>query len=134
MREIGIGIVGGGYMGKAHAVAMSAVGAVFETGLRPRLEMVAGSTPESGKRLAEKFGFRRAADDWQALVADPAVEAVVIASPQSTHRAIAEAAFALKKPVFCEKPRATGEPLSRDLHLDGRIVVDEVFPPSRVMA
>ena len=40
MREIGIGIVGGGYMGKAHAVAMSAVGAVFNTNLRPRLETV----------------------------------------------------------------------------------------------
>jgi predicted dehydrogenase len=37
-------------------------------------------------------------------VADPAVEAVVIASPQATHRAIAEAAFAAGKPVFCEKP------------------------------
>lgn len=104
MREIGIGIVGGGYMGKAHAVAMSSVGAVFETGLRPRLEMVAGSTPESSKRLAEKFGFRRGADNWQVLVADPGVEAVIIASPQSTHRPIAEAAFALGKPVFCEKP------------------------------
>ena len=104
MREIGIGIVGGGYMGKAHAVAMSAVGAVFETGLRPRLEMVAGSTPESSKRLAEKFGYRRAAKNWQALVADAAVEAIIIASPQSTHRAIAEAAFTLQKPVFCEKP------------------------------
>lgn len=103
-KEIGIGIVGGGYMGKAHAVAMSVVGAVFETDLRPRLEMVAGSTPESGKRLAAKFGFRRAARDWQELVADPTVEAVVIASPQTTHRPIAEAAFALNKPVFCEKP------------------------------
>ena len=39
-REIGIGIVGGGYMGKAHAVAMSAVAAVFDTALRPRLEMI----------------------------------------------------------------------------------------------
>ncbi len=103
-REIGIGIVGGGYMGKAHAVAMSAVGAVFQTGLRPRLEMVAGSTPASGKRLAEKFGYRRPAADWQELVADPDVEAVIIASPQTTHRAIAEAAFNLKKPVLCEKP------------------------------
>ena len=103
-KEIGIGVVGGGYMGKAHAVAMAAVGAVFETALRPRLEMVAGSTPESGRRLAEKFGYRRAAADWQELVADSLVEAVVIASPQSTHRLIAEAAFALKKPVFCEKP------------------------------
>jgi len=66
--------------------------------------MVAGSTPESGQRLAEKFGYRRAAKNWQELVADPAVEAVVIASPQTTHRPIAEAAFASKKPVLCEKP------------------------------
>jgi predicted dehydrogenase len=41
--------------------------------------------------------------DWRALVADPRVEAIIIASPQETHRAIAEAAFA-GKPVFCEKP------------------------------
>jgi predicted dehydrogenase len=103
-REIGIGVVGGGYMGKAHAVAMAAVGAVFDTTLRPRLELVAGSTPESSERIRASLGYRRAAPDWRALVADPAVEAVIIASPQSTHRPIAEAAFALKKPVFCEKP------------------------------
>ena len=48
----------------------------------------------------------RAAEDWEELVRDPAVEAVVIASPQETHRAIAEAAVALGKPVFCEKPLA----------------------------
>jgi predicted dehydrogenase len=104
MPEIGIGIVGGGYMGKAHAVAMSAVGAVFDTHLRPRLEMVSAGSPASAERYRAAYGFARAADDWAALVADPAVAAVVIASPQDTHRAIAEAAFALGKPVFCEKP------------------------------
>ena len=46
MTEIGIGIIGGGYMGKAHAVAMQAVGAVFETALRPRLEMVCATRPQ----------------------------------------------------------------------------------------
>ncbi len=106
MADIGIGIVGGGYMGKAHAVAFSAVGAVFETRLRPRLEMVAASTPASAERYRAALGFRRAAQDWQALVADPDVDAVVIAAPQETHRAIAEAAFALSKPVLCEKPLA----------------------------
>ncbi len=104
MTEIGIGLVGGGYMGKAHAVAMAAVGAVFDTALRPRLEMMAASTPASAERYRTAFGFARAAPDWQALVADPRVEAVVIAAPQTTHRAIAEAAFAAGKPVFCEKP------------------------------
>lgn len=40
MSEIGIGIVGGGYMGKAHAVAMATVAAVFDTPLRPRLSLI----------------------------------------------------------------------------------------------
>jgi predicted dehydrogenase len=106
MKEIGIGIVGGGYMGKAHAVAMSAVGAVFDTPLRPRLEMVCGSTPASSQHYRDAYGFARAADNWRQLVEDPAVEAVIIASPQNTHRAIAEAALEMGKPVFCEKPLA----------------------------
>ena len=104
MPNIGIGIVGGGYMGKAHAVAMTAVGAVFDTHLRPRLEMVSASSPESAETYRKAYGFARAADSWQGLVNDPKVEAAIIASPQSTHRAIAEAAFALGKPVMCEKP------------------------------
>ncbi|MFY0624159.1 MAG: Gfo/Idh/MocA family oxidoreductase [Pelagimonas sp.] len=104
MTEIGIGIVGGGYMGKAHAVAMSAVGAVFDTKLRPRLEMVCASSETSAERYRAAYGFARATDDWQVLVNDPKVEAIVIASPQETHREIAETAFALGKPVLCEKP------------------------------
>ncbi len=104
MPEIGIGIVGGGYMGKAHSVAMSAVGAVFNTALRPRLEVICASSPDSAERYRVAYGFHRATADWQALVDDPKVEAVVIASPQETHRQIAEAAFALGKPVLCEKP------------------------------
>ncbi|MGV8985992.1 MAG: Gfo/Idh/MocA family protein [Cypionkella sp.] len=104
MRQIGIGIVGGGYMGKAHSVAMSAVGAVFNTALRPRLEMICATSDASAEGYRAAYGFARATADWRVLVSDPKVEAVVIASPQETHRAIAEAAFALGKPVFCEKP------------------------------
>lgn len=104
MARIGIGIVGGGYMGKAHSAAFAAVGTVFETERKPRLVAIAGSTPESGARHASAYGFRKGAADWRALVEDREVEAVVIASPQSTHREIAEAALSLGKPVLCEKP------------------------------
>ena len=60
-----------------------------------------GRSPTCAKNA---YGFARGTDDWRELVNDPKVEAIVIASPQSTHRAIAEAAFALNKAVFCEKP------------------------------
>ncbi len=113
MAEIGIGIVGGGYMGKAHAVAMAAVAAVFDTALRPRLEMICTRTPEGAAQKARQFGFARATGDWRELVADPKVEAVVIASPQETHREIALACFAAGKHVFCEKPLGLGVAESR---------------------
>lgn len=104
MTDIGIGIIGGGYMGKAHAVAMSAVGAVFNTGLRPRLEMICAQSEASAERYRQAYGFDRSTTEWRRLVEDPKVEAIIIASPQSTHRAMAEMAFAQRKPVFCEKP------------------------------
>ena len=104
MTNIGIGIIGGGYMGKAHAVAYSSVGAVFGTRLRPQLEMVCATSAESAEKYRAAYGFARGTDDWRQVVDDPKVEAVVIAGPQSIHREIACAAFAHGKPVFCEKP------------------------------
>jgi predicted dehydrogenase len=104
MIELGVGLIGGGYMGKAHAVALSAVGAVFNTALRPRLEMICATSPESAERYRAAYGFSRGTDDWRAVVADDRVDAIWIASPQNTHREIALAAFAAGKPVFCEKP------------------------------
>ena len=82
MADIGIGIVGGGYMGKAHSVAMQAVGAVFDTHLRPKMEMICASSHGSAEKHRKALGFMRATDDWKVLVNDAKVEAVVIASPQ----------------------------------------------------
>lgn len=115
MANIGIGIVGAGYMGKAHAVAMSAVGPVFGTALRPSLEMICTRSETGAAEKARALGFRSSTADWRKLVAAPEVEAVVIASPQDTHRDIALAAFALRKPVFCEKPLGLGLAQSREM-------------------
>ncbi len=115
MAEIGIGVIGAGYMGKAHSVAMHAVGAVFNTVLRPRMEMICTSTESGASGKAKEFGFLRSTADWRSLVADPLVEAVIIAGPQQIHRACAEAALALGKPVLCEKPLGVSLEESRAL-------------------
>jgi predicted dehydrogenase len=115
MTNIKIGIIGGGYMGKAHAVAFAAVGGLFDTALRPILEMVCASTDASAERYRASFGFNRATSDWRTLVNDPDVDAVVIASPQVTHKDIAIAAFEAGKPVFCEKPLGASLEESREM-------------------
>ena len=125
MTEIGIGIVGGGYMGKAHAVAMTSVGAIFNTTLRPRLEMVAARSADSAERYRAAYGFRRGTGDWQELVADPKVDAVVVASVQSTHREIAMAAATAGKPILCEKPLGAS--------LDDAIAMTEVVEKAGVI-
>ena len=103
-QKIGFGVVGAGYMGKAHSVALQAVGAVFNTNLRPQLKMICTTTPEGAASRALEYGFEESTSDWRELVNHPEVEAVVIASPQDTHQQIAEAALEQGKPVLCEKP------------------------------
>ncbi len=107
MTQIGIGVIGAGYMGKLHSVAMHSVGAVFNTPLRPVCEMLCATTDAGAAEKARQFGFNRSTSDWRALVADPKVEAIIIASPQTTHRDIAMAAIAAGKPILCEKPMGT---------------------------
>ena len=104
MTTIGIGLVGTGYMGKAHAVALKSVGAVFNTKLRPVCEVICSTTVAGAARKAAEYGFNASTSHWQELIANPRVEAIVIASPQTTHRQIALEAIAAGKPVFCEKP------------------------------
>jgi len=50
MTQIRMGIIGGGYMGKAHAAAYASVGTLFETNLRPVLEMVCATSDVSAQR------------------------------------------------------------------------------------
>ena len=101
MSRLGIGIIGGGYMGKAHAAAYGSVGTLFETTLRPELEMVCATSISSAEKYQNNYGFKSATTDWKEVVNNPNIDAVVIASPQSTHCEIALAAFKNRKHVFC---------------------------------
>ena len=107
MKEIGIGVIGTGFMGKAHSIAYSASASVFGTGLRPRLEMVCDLSPERAQVRAADLGFSRYSSDWREVVNDPSVELISVCTPNDTHAEISIAALAAGKHVWCEKPMST---------------------------
>ncbi|RRW40395.1 gfo/Idh/MocA family oxidoreductase [Pseudomonas luteola] len=106
MNEIGVGIIGTGFMGQAHALAYRAVAGVFPDILRPRLVAVADLHAEAARKAAARFGFEKISPDWQQLVQDPSLSIVSITTPNFSHREMALAAIAAGKHVHCEKPIA----------------------------
>src|SRR5262249_804674 len=106
MPSIGIGLIGTGFMGKAHAVAFNAVPSVFGHILRPELRMVCDVDADQTRTKAEELGFERWTTDWRKLVRDPGVDLVAIATRNHWHREMAVAALEARKHVYCEKPMA----------------------------
>ena len=106
-KSIGVGVIGTGFMGKAHSIAYSASASVFGTGLRPRLEIVCDLSPERASQRATDLGFSRYSDNWRDVVEDERVELVSICTPNDTHAEIAIAALKAGKHVWCEKPMST---------------------------
>lgn len=104
---LGLGLIGTGFMGKAHALAYRNARAVLGTQL-PKVELVGlcDLPLEHAQTMAEQFGFARACDYWQELIALPEVDIIAIAAPNKLHCEIALAALAAGKHVHCEKPLA----------------------------
>ena len=94
MKAIGVGLIGSGFMGKAHALAWNAVKPVFGDVPAVRLVHLADAGEDLARRKADEFGFRRSSGDWRRLVADTEVDVVSITTPNRLHREMAEAALA----------------------------------------
>ncbi|HEX6120633.1 MAG TPA: Gfo/Idh/MocA family oxidoreductase, partial [Dongiaceae bacterium] len=119
-QSIGIGVVGTGIMGAAHAMAFRSAPTIFETALSPQLEIVADVNLPAAQSAAQRFGFKRAVGSWQELVADPAVELISITTPNALHHEIAVAALKAGKHVYCEKPLAADLAAAEDMAAEAR--------------
>lgn len=104
MRELGIGLIGTGFMGKTHALAFGNVRAIMGDVPGPKLAVLCDTPLEKAQEMAAQFGFERATDDWITVVNDPLVDIVSITTPNHLHHQMALAAIDAGKHVYCEKP------------------------------
>ena len=107
-RQVGIGVIGMGWMGRVHASSYRRVLEHFpDLGVRPRLVMAA-DVSEERRAHAERVGFETTTDDWRAVIDDPRVEVVNVTLPNVMHREVAVAALEAGKHVWVEKPVGRG--------------------------
>jgi len=106
MTALRIGLIGTGFIGRSHAIALSAVGTVFDEIQPPVLELVADVNETRAEAARRALGFRRGTGDWRTLITDPAVDIVDVCTPNHLHREMVLAALAAGKHVYCEKPLA----------------------------
>ena len=110
MKSIGVGLIGSGFMGKAHALAWNAVRPVFGDVPDIRLAHLGEMNDALAAAKAAEFGFRKASGDWRQVIADPEVDVVSITTPNKFHLEMTTAALAAGKHVWCEKPMAPNLP------------------------
>ncbi len=104
-REVGVALIGTGFMGKCHAMAWRNVATVFG-GTPPRLEVLCEIPEEKAQELSHSYGFRSFTDDWKASIDDTSVDVVSVTTPNKFHREMAEYTLEAGKHLWLEKPMA----------------------------
>lgn len=104
--ELHVAMVGHAFMGRAHANAWRQAGRFFDLPRRIVPAVVVGRDAARAAAAAEHLGFLRGTDDLDAVLADPRIDIVDVATPNDSHHPIAIAALRAGKHVLCEKPLA----------------------------
>jgi predicted dehydrogenase len=119
-KQIRIGLVGTGFMGRTHSNGYNRVGNFFpELQFQPVLKAVCARSEDKVKAFAQQWGYQSVETDWKKLVARNDIDAIDICTPNDSHAEIAIAAAAAGKMILCEKP------LSRTL-AEGQRMVDAI--------
>ena len=122
-KQLRVGMIGYGFMGRAHSNAYKRLNDFFPVEHRPVLKAVAARNVEKARAFADVWGYERVESDWRKLVDADDIDLIDIGSPNNTHRDIAVAAAARGKMVLCEKPLAMsvaeGEEMTRAVEAAG---------------
>jgi predicted dehydrogenase len=106
-KELRIGLIGCGFMGRTHSNGYKRVGDFFpELACKPVLKAVCSRSENKVRSFAEQWGYETIETDWRAVIARADIDAIDICTPNDTHAEIAIAAAAAGKMILCEKPLA----------------------------
>jgi predicted dehydrogenase len=108
MRKIRTAVIGTGFMGRVHVEQVRRLGNV-------EVAAVAGETDDLATTFARQMDIERTTADYRTLLADPAIEAVHVCTPNATHYPISKDAMLAGKHVLCEKPLSISSAEALDL-------------------
>src|ERR1700710_1182357 len=105
-KALNFGMVGYGFMGRAHSNAYRTVGNFFDLEYQPVLKAVAARDGGKAAAFADSWGYESIEADWRKLVERKDIDAIDICTPNDLHAEIAIAAAEAGKMILCEKPLA----------------------------
>ena len=104
-KALNIGMIGYGFMGRAHTNGYKRAGDFFpELQYRPVLKAACARNADKIQAFADQWGYESTETDWRKLVERKDIDAIDICVPNNLHKEIALAAAANKKMILCEKP------------------------------
>jgi predicted dehydrogenase len=106
MKQLRIGMIGYGFMGRTHSNAYVQAPHFFESEHKPVLKALCARDAEKAKAFAGKWGYESVETDWRELLKRDDIDAVDICTPNNLHKEIAVAAAKAGKMILCEKPLA----------------------------
>lgn len=104
MKPLRIGIIGYGFMGRAHSNAYRKVSNFFDLEYQPVLQAACARDEAKVKAFANRWGYASIETDWRKLIARDDIDVVDIAVPNNLHAEMAIAAAKAGKMILCEKP------------------------------
>lgn len=106
MKPLNIGMIGYGFMGKAHSNAYCQAPHFFKSEYKPVLKALCARNAEKAKAFADNWGYESIETDWRELLKRDDIDAVDICTPNNLHKEISIEAAKAGKMILCEKPLA----------------------------
>lgn len=114
-KELRIGMIGYGFMGRTHSNGYCKVNNFFDLEYRPVLKAACARNQEELQKFADQWGYESTENDWRKLIARDDIDAVDICVPNNLHKEIAIAAAEAGKMILCEKPLSMNTPEGEEM-------------------